>query len=143
MRAGEGRAKLAHRLSFEIHNGPIPAGMCVCHKCDTPSCVNPEHLFLATNEANTADRVRKGRSRGGRAGARNPVKGSAHHQAKLNEQQVAAVRLLLRLSNHSQRAIAAMFRVSQPTISAIKNRRNWYEGRRTRAALANVQGDQP
>lgn len=54
----------AHRASWEIHNGPIPDGMCVLHKCDTPLCVNPAHLFLGTQQENIADKQSKGRTGG-------------------------------------------------------------------------------
>lgn len=130
----EGRMVRAHRLSWMLHFGPIQSGLCVCHKCDTPSCVNPSHLFLDTNEGNTADRVRKGRSRGADCGATNPVRHERHHQAKLTEITVQAIRELAAAGTVSQRRIAAMFGVSQPCISAIKNGATWYQGRRTRGS---------
>lgn len=106
----------AHRLAYELKHGPIPKGMCVCHRCDNPSCCNEEHLFLGTKGDNNADRAAKGRS-----GMQEGVNSSS---AKLNPEKVASIRRLLVLGK-SQYDIAANFGVSQATVSDIKRGKRW------------------
>ena len=75
---------LTHRLSWQLHFGDIPKGMCVCHHCDNPRCVRPDHLFLGTQADNMADKTRKGRQ----------TKGEAVYNAHLTEQRVRLIREL-------------------------------------------------
>ena len=82
---------LAHRASWEIHNGPIPAnsdehhGTIVMHKCDNRLCINPNHLMLGTQADNVHDMDNKSRR------VSNPRKGSSHHMTTINEDQAAKV----------------------------------------------------
>jgi hypothetical protein len=99
----------AHRFSFELVNGEIPKGMYVCHKCDTPLCVNPDHLFVGTHHDNMRDMVQKKRSFTGRGEHKKGL-------AKLTNQQADQIRKM----EISQSKIAALFRVSQTTIGRIK-----------------------
>jgi hypothetical protein len=80
----------SHRLAWEIFNGPIPAGLFVCHKCDNPPCCNPDHLFLGTNSDNILDSMAKGRSKGPPPGYK--TRGEDHHAHKITEGVVHAIR---------------------------------------------------
>ena len=111
----EGKTKRAHRVSYEIHRGPIPKGMCVCHRCDTPRCVNPDHLFLGTHAENVADRDAKNRHR------TNPAQGEDCPKAKLTEDDV----LTIRGSDTPNYILADRYGVSRPNISNIKRNIIW------------------
>lgn len=111
-----GSVKLAHRVSWEIHRGAIPDGLFVLHKCDTPACVNPDHLFVGTHLDNGRDKARKGRSW-------HPV-GALHGRSKFTESDVVEIRSMCR-DGISLAEIASRYGVSDSTISAIKTRRNW------------------
>lgn len=108
----------ANRASYEMHIGPIPYGMHVCHKCDTPPCVNPSHLFLGTNEDNTKDRHAKGRT----------AKGSRNGYAILSESQVIEILSL----DGPCKDVAELFNVSISTISHIRTGRSWKHVNRNR-----------
>jgi len=103
----------AHRLSYELNIGPVPDGMCVCHKCDVPSCVNPDHFWLGTNEQNTQDRKAKGRS------ARNC--GEKAPSSKLNAAQAREIFY----AEESQSAIGRRFGITRESVRDIKRGRNW------------------
>ena len=107
---------LAHRVSWEIHNGPVPAGMCVCHKCDIRDCVNPRHLFLASQQENIIDAARKGRLK-----SHGQHKGELNGSAKLTAVDVAKIRSL----SIPQIEIARLFGINQTHVSRIKARQNW------------------
>ncbi len=107
----------AHRVAWELEYGPIPAGLCVCHSCDVPRCVNTVHLFLGTRGDNMLDKARKGRS--------NVPQGNFHPNAKLSPDEVRAIRNLNRYADFSTRRLARLFYVSQPLVVKIINRKTW------------------
>lgn len=105
-------------MAYELTYGPIPEGLCCCHKCDNTSCVNPSHLFLGTNQDNSSDMVSKDRTF--------KPKGEKHSQAKLTEEQVIEIRRLYALENHmTQEKIAILFGVNRATVEYIVNRKRW------------------
>lgn len=76
----------AHRTSWRLERGPIPDGLKVLHKCDTPACVRPDHLFLGTQTENMRDMYNKGRGR--------KCRGEKHPAAKFTDDQIAEIRRL-------------------------------------------------
>lgn len=101
----------AHRVSWSAKNGPIPDGLVVCHKCDTPQCVNPDHLFVGTVFDNNRDR----RDKGGYIGNSG--------LAVVSERDVVEIRDLEQAMTHSE--IAGHYGISQRNVSHICRRRSW------------------
>ena len=103
-----------HRLAYETWVGEIPEGLCVLHKCDVRSCINPDHLFLGTQKDNVQDCMEKGR--------RNSVRGSKHGHAKLTETEILKIR---NMAGQLHKDIAAQFGVSRATIGDVLTRKLW------------------
>ncbi len=113
----EGKQWKAHRASYKAFKGAIPVGMEICHSCDMPICVNPDHLFIGTHLENMRDRDRKGR--------RQAPRGARIGTAKLSENKVREIKLILLSGIETQIEIADRFGVDQTTISLIKNGKLW------------------
>lgn len=112
----------AHRVMWEITNGPIPTGMVVCHKCDNPPCVRPDHLFLGTHRDNTLDSLAKGRACISNC---KPQRGERNGSAKLNDHIVGAIRLAREAHGYTFKVLSDMFGISPSQIANIIHRRSW------------------
>ena len=104
-----GKLRKAHRVSYELHFGPIPDGLHVRHRCDNPPCVNPAHLELGTNADNVADKVARGR-------LPEPLRGQRNPSVKLTDDDVRAIRSDARTSP----PIAADFGITPTQVRRIK-----------------------
>lgn len=142
------RMRGAHRVAWELAYGSIADGLNVCHRCDRPACVRPEHLFLGSQLANMRDaklkqRVPHGdehysrrspetfrRTRTGdnhwthRMPARAP-RGEANPRARLTEEQVSAIRKHYSSGDVTQRQLACEYGVAQSTISRLLAGQCW------------------
>lgn len=107
--------KISHRVAYLIHYGELDQDLLVCHECDNPSCVNPNHLFQGTAKENSQDMVKKGRS----------PRGSKQGLTTLTELDVVAIRECLKTGRFEQKELANKFCVSQQTISRINTRKDW------------------
>ena len=116
-----GQRTLAHRFSWWLHNGAIPRGMCVLHKCDTPACVSPEHLFLGTQQDNIRDRDAKGRTNFWEDGAR---QGSKNPRATITEKDVRDIRRA-RARGVKRKILAKQYGFSKQGLDAIIYRKSW------------------
>lgn len=107
----------AHRRSYELMVGPIEEGQEVCHRCDTPLCVRPDHLFLGTRSDNMRDKVQKDRH--------NPVRGSRNSRSKLNEAQVFDIRVRFAAGDISQQQLANEYQVARSLVGMIVRGEVW------------------
>lgn len=107
----DGRLQRAHRLAWISARGAIAVGLFVCHRCDVPTCINPDHLFLGTPSDNTSDMTGKGRA----------ARGRTNGYIKLAAEQILAIRA----DSRTHKTIAADYAVAQPHITRIKRRTRW------------------
>jgi predicted transcriptional regulator len=117
IRVGGRKATGVHRASWAIANNKDPKGKLVCHKCDNPKCIKPEHLYLGTALDNNRDRVNRGRS--------NSAHGTRIKTSKLTPELVEKILIEYGKRGVSQKMVAAMFGVSQTAISLIVIGKNW------------------
>lgn len=104
---GDKKKMIASRVSYQLFIGPIENGLLVCHQCDTPSCVNPKHLFLGTHQENMIDMTEKGRQ-----------------YSKLTPKDVLNLRSLWE-KGYSNSKLCEMFNLTSGCVSNIVHRRNW------------------
>ncbi len=104
----------AHRLSYAAFRCVIPEGQYVCHTCDNPGCVNPEHLFVGTQRDNLQDAAKKGRTE----------RGAERHNAVLNEAQVRSIKQALD-QGESQASLARTYTVHSNVIYRIAGGITW------------------
>jgi hypothetical protein len=120
----------AHRYSWELHNGPIPEGLFICHRCDNRRCVRPDHLFLGTCRDNLLDALAKGRIAIGERSVsytrpETRRRGSQNGLAKLTEEQVGEIRRRYAAGGVTQLSLAQQFGVDRTLISLIVRRKGW------------------
>jgi len=128
---GKRRTLPAHRVSYSVFNGKIPDGLYICHKCDNPPCINPDHLWAGTNLENRQDSVKKNRQ----------AKGNRLPVSKLDYQKVKEIRNAYKTHTISQARLAAIYGVTQSVIWRVLLNDTWrdesyvYKPRGTRGPI--------
>lgn len=119
----KGKSYYAHRVAYMIDVGIIPNNLCICHTCDNPSCVNPNHLFLGTPADNIHDMDAKGRRKTTKG--QSFTSGESNGQAKLTRNDIQTIRSLYDTGEYFQDDLAEMFNVSRSCISKITRLVRW------------------
>ena len=107
-----GRVVYAHRIAYRLAHGPIPPGLCICHSCDNPWCVNPAHLWAGTHAENMRDAIAKGR------------KVAPRGKRRITKADIPDIRAA-RARGDTQRVVARRYGVSEGTIGNIDNDVYW------------------
>ena len=111
----DGKQHRTHRLSYEAHKGSIPAGLHICHACDNPACVNPDHLWAGTHQDNMKDSGRKG----------GHSRFESHNGAvKLNRQQIETIKKRA-ATGEKRTTIAADYGINDRTVRKIVSGERW------------------
>lgn|SRR5690606_9776142 len=116
-----GKMERAHRVAYVLEYGRIPDDRIICHHCDNPACVRPDHLFVGTDKDNSDDKWEKGRGWA--------LTGEIHPSSKLSESQVRAIREEYRKGGVTQRELASAYGVSRQQISRIARGVHWAQTR--------------
>lgn len=115
-----GKSCVAHRIAYQLIKGEIPVGHLVCHHCDNPSCVNPEHLFSGTHLTNNHDMISKGRN------VAPPIhRGISQHAAILDESCAKEIVRLHKEDGKTRRQISAIMGVGYRCVCDVILGRNW------------------
>ena len=119
--------RVASREAWRLYRGPIPSGLCVCHRCDNPPCVNPDHLFLGTIKDNAYDMIAKGRHSHGAShvASMRPPRGMQHNRAKVTDDQVIAIRRAYKEGGETHRSLALRFGINHSSIGCILRGTRW------------------
>ena len=111
----DGRKSNASRIAWVLTYGPIPDDMLVCHHCDNPACVRPDHLFLGTPAENSADMMAKGRQ----------TFGEINPSAKITDEQVRDARLRYAAGGITQKQLAQELGISRSNVSLLVRGKAW------------------
>jgi hypothetical protein len=117
------KSQFAHRVSYFLANGNFDSDLLVCHKCDNPSCVNPNHLFIGTYSDNAQDMSDKGRN----GQQINSQKGEKHGRSKLDWNKVREIRKRYSEEKITKSELSRQYGVDHKQIRNILNNTNWVE----------------